>query len=152
MLKYDITFTLPQHHFIDISFYIDNIKEEIINVHLPSWRPGRYEIGNFAQYIQKFQVFNSLQVAIEFEKISKDCWQIKTKGEEKLIVRYRYYANILNAGSTYLDESQLYINPVNCFMYPENRMNEEIQLQFILPSNYHILMSWQIVRSSLLLP
>jgi predicted metalloprotease with PDZ domain len=138
MLKFDVTYTLPQHHFIDFTFYIDNNKEEIIKLHLPAWRPGRYEIGNFAQNIQQVKVLNAMEDPLPFEKITKDCWEIKCKGEEKIVVRYRCYANILNAGSTYLDEEQLYLNPVNCFIYIEERMHEEIQIQFIIPGNYHI--------------
>ncbi len=138
MLKFDVTFTLPQHHFIDFTFYIDNNKDEIIKLELPSWRPGRYEIGNFAQNIQHVKVFNSMQEPILFEKTGKDSWQIHAGKEEKIVVRYRYYAAVLNAGSTYLDEQQLYINPVNCFMYVEGRTNEPIQVQFIIPGNYHI--------------
>ncbi len=138
MLKFDVTYTLPQHHFIDLTFYIDNVKDETIKVHLPSWRPGRYEIGNFAQNVQGVKVFNSMQQPLPFEKITKDCWLVHSGKEDKVVVRYRYYAAVLNAGSTFLDEQQLYINPVNCFMFVEGRENEQIQVQFIIPSNYHI--------------
>lgn len=138
MLKYDISYSLPQHHFIDFAFYIDNITPGELFIQLPSWRPGRYEIGNFAQNVQHVQVFNTLMQPIPFEKISKDCWKIEAGKEENIVVRYRYYAAVLNAGSSYLDATQLYLNPVNCFMYVVGRMHEPIQLQFILPASYHI--------------
>ena len=28
-------------------------------VYLPTWRPGRYELGNFAKNVRHFQVFGS---------------------------------------------------------------------------------------------
>tara|TARA_R110002049_G_C9149240_1_gene560145 strand:- start:2726 stop:2983 length:258 start_codon:yes stop_codon:yes gene_type:complete len=51
-------------------------------------------------------------------------------------VKYNYFANKLNAGSTYLDASQLYINGVNCLLYVPNRMQEVCELQ--LPENYRV--------------
>ncbi len=138
MLKFDVTYSLPQQHFIDFTFFIDNNSEPFLKIDLPSWRPGRYEIGNFAQNIQQVRAFTNLLEPLRLEKITKDCWLVHTKGEKKIVFKYRYYAATLNAGSSYLDEEQLYINPVNCFMYIKDRVQEQIQIQFIIPSNYHI--------------
>src|ERR1035437_8684214 len=110
MLRYEITYYQPQHHFIDFTFYIDKINGDSIDIHLPAWRPGRYEIGNFAQNVQQWKAYDTSQKPLPFEKITKDCWRVKTGKAENIIIRYRYYANTLNGGSTFLNEEQLYIN------------------------------------------
>jgi len=138
MLKFEVTYSLPQHHFVDFAFYIDGNIENLLNVNLACWRPGRYEIGNFAQNIQNVCVFDQEQQPLKCKKMGKDLWQIETKGNQKITIRYRYYAAVLNAGSSYLDENQLYLNPVNCFLFLKDRIDEEIQIQFIIPSDYQI--------------
>ncbi len=42
-------------HFIEIEMTIDGVDSEEIILELPSWRPGRYELGNFAKNIRKWQ-------------------------------------------------------------------------------------------------
>ncbi|MFN6039048.1 MAG: M61 family peptidase, partial [Bacteroidota bacterium] len=48
------------------------------------------------------------------------------------------YAAEINAGSTYLDNTQLYVNPVNCCVYVPERMSEEHVLELKLPVNYKV--------------
>ena len=58
------------------------------------------------------------------QKVTKDKWQVDTLGSKSVTIAYNYYANQLDAGSTYLDEQQLYVNPINCCMYVVGRIEE----------------------------
>ena len=57
-MKYIISYQKPHTHFIDIEFIADNIKQDEVLIQLPSWRPGRYELGNFAKNVQKWAAFD----------------------------------------------------------------------------------------------
>ncbi|WP_317163999.1 M61 family metallopeptidase [Acidiluteibacter ferrifornacis] len=103
---------------------------------MTAWRPGRYELGNFAKNIQKWNAFDTDGNELPSKKLTKDLWEVITIGTEAVIVNYNYFANELNAGSTFLDASQLYINGVNCFVYIPNRMDEVCELQLELPEQY----------------
>ena len=116
--------------FLDIEFLIENIKDDEILVQLPAWRPGRYELADFAKNIQQFSVQTLNNKELFFEKTTKDRWKIKTGKSKKIIIKYNYYANELNAGSTWVDESQIYINPVNCCLFVVGRENDPIKLFF----------------------
>ncbi|HRG57627.1 MAG TPA: PDZ domain-containing protein [Bacteroidia bacterium] len=137
-MQYKISFNQPNRHYIDIECNIENIALPHVEIQLPSWRPGRYELGNFAKNIQKFEVFNSKNEALSFKKITKDKWHINTNGDSVVKIVYTYYAAELNAGSTWLDENQLYVNPINCLLYFEQKIDEPCRLEIIVPSNYKI--------------
>ncbi|MEO6883314.1 MAG: PDZ domain-containing protein [Bacteroidia bacterium] len=137
-MKYTVSYTNPHRHFIDIEMAIDNLKTNTLNVQIPAWRPGRYELGNFAKNIQKWKAFDSKGNELKSKKLTKDCWQIETKNCEIVFIRYNYYSAELNAGSTFLDEKQLYINPVNCFLYVPERMNEKCEIELQIPDDYKI--------------
>ena len=111
-MKYSVKIADPQKHFIQISIESDVSEISFFDLQLPSWRPGRYELGNFAKNIKDFKVKEASGNNVEFSKISKDCWRINVKEHNTIIVDYSYYAAELNAGSTWLDEKQLYINPI----------------------------------------
>ena len=71
-------------------------------------------------------------------KITKDRWIVDTKGTSKIEVSYHYYANELNAGSTYLDDQQLYVNPVNCCVYTDSSFNKPVTFELDIPKNWKV--------------
>lgn len=148
-MKYIITYTKPHNHYIDIEFIADKINQDEILIQLPAWRPGRYELGNFAKNIQKWVVFDERGDALKFEKITKDCWKVETRGVTCIHVKYNYYAAEMNAGSTFLDNSQLYMNPVNCCVYIPERIEEQCELILHLPASYQVACGQQVFSSEL---
>lgn len=137
-MKYLISYNSPEKHYIDFELLIENIDKDNIELQLPSWRPGRYELGNFAKNIKDFIVLDSSDTKLKFKKLSKDRWEIDTKGKNSAVIKYKYYAAELNAGSTYLDESQLYINPVNCTLSLIGSENSSYELEFDLPEKFEL--------------
>lgn len=114
--------------FLEIELVVDNNKKNTVTLQLAAWRPGRYELGNFSKNIQKFRVKKMNNQPLEFQKLTKDSWQVETKGVNKFKVVYNYYSNVLNAGSTYVDDTQIYVNPVNCCVYVVGRENDQIKV------------------------
>ncbi|MBL0049634.1 MAG: M61 family metallopeptidase [Bacteroidetes bacterium] len=137
-MHYLIYFENSNHHYVNIDFTIDSISGESIVVHLPAWRPGRYELGNFAKNIQKWAAYDEKGQPLIHQKLTKDSWKVHCKGAKNVQIKYNYYAAELNAGSTYLDEHQLYINPVNCLLYVKERMEEACTVELKLPENYRV--------------
>ena len=138
MLTYIISYQKPQQHFIDFKLIINVENDNELQLQLPAWRPGRYELGNFAKNIQRFNIKNELGNLITYQKTNKDSWIVDTSSSKEIIVDYNFYADIINAGSTYLDEKQLYINPVNCFIYAPKYQNIEHEILLEIPEDYKI--------------
>lgn len=130
MIQYSIGSEKPSTQFLDIEISLSTEGKRRITLSLPAWRPGRYEIGNFAMNIRGFHVLDENNKAIRFQKISKDDWVLHVSSSVKtLIVRYQYYANRMDAGSCWLDDEQMYVNPVHCCMYVRGREEEKISLR-----------------------
>lgn len=138
MINYSLFQKNPASHYIYIDMTLDVLNAELIQLQLPAWRPGRYELGNFAKNIKRVDVFNEKNEAIPYTKLSKDLWQLNTKGCVSIKVTYSYYAAELNAGSCFADTSQLYVNPVHCCMYVVGRTEEEHRVTLQIPENYNI--------------
>jgi predicted metalloprotease with PDZ domain len=137
-MRYFISFHEPHKHYIDIEFTASGLRGNETLIQLPAWRPGRYELGNFAKNIQKWAAFDENGKALPFRKVSKDQWKVETKGVKTLHIRYNYYAADLNAGSTYLDSTQLYMNPVNCCVFIPGRLQEPCEMELKLPGDYRV--------------
>jgi predicted metalloprotease with PDZ domain len=137
-LHYHIGWKNSGTQLIDIRFIVQNNTQEKVDIQLPSWRPGRYELGNFAKNIRSFRVEDLNGNLLPFEKLTKDLWSIEAGNCSEFHVIYSYYAVDLNAGSSYLDHEQLYVNPVNCCVFIPERINESCQLELHLPDDYQI--------------
>ena len=137
-MKYVVSYKDSERHFIDFKLIIDSKGLSKIKLQLPSWRPGRYELGNFAKNIKDFNVLCRDNKKVRFSKKTKDLWELECQYSDQIIITYSYYANELNAGSTYLDKNQLYINPVNCMFYNSQDTNLEYEIEFKLPSDFKI--------------
>ena len=138
MIKYTINTQHPHRHFISFKAEFPTHGRSSVSLQLPSWRPGRYELGNFAKNIRAWKATDEEGNDLSFSKTTKDNWRVETNGIDVVFLTYQYYAAELNAGSSFLDEDQLYINPVNCFFFdPENaKVNYEIQLN--VPPDYQV--------------
>ncbi|MBL0103543.1 MAG: M61 family metallopeptidase [Bacteroidetes bacterium] len=133
----------PVTHFAEIEMRVLDVDAEEISFQLPSWRPGRYELGNFAKNVRGWKAFNGNNQALPFTKVTKDCWKVSTEGANEIIIRYEYYCAQLDAGSCWIDEDQVYINPVHCFMHVPEKVREECVVELNLPKNYIVASSMQ---------
>ena len=137
-LVYEIGWSNPSSQLIEITFSISGNTSSQVNLQLPSWRPGRYELGNFAKNICHFKVEDAHGNPLPFEKRSKDNWVVACGNLSEFRVVYSYFAAELNAGSSYLDQEQLYVNPVNCCIYIPERMQESCLLKLKVPATYQV--------------
>ncbi len=137
MVNYSFSIENPNQQYIQIKATFEELGDTTI-IRLPSWRPGRYELGNFAKNIKGFKVYNDQNKRIDAPKILKDAWEIDTKGTKSIRVEYSYYAFDLNAGSTFLSKEQLYVNPVNCCVYNESHVDQPTALALNIPANWKV--------------
>jgi len=137
-MNYKITYTNPTSQYIPIEAIINCKGKKEIEICLPAWRPGRYELGNFAKNIHGFSVFDDKGKKLPFVKTSKDSWLIKLNKTSSVKILYKYYAADLNAGSTFMNDQQLYVNPVNCLVYVKDLLDKPCELILELPAEFQL--------------
>lgn len=137
-MHYAISVPDPQTRLLQIVYTVSGIETDYIEVQLPAWRPGRYEIQNFAKNIQFIEAVSATGRNCDLYKVTKDRWRVGTEGEKEIQIRYAYYANVRNAGSSYADEELWYLNFINFCMYTEGRISEAYTVDLDLPANYII--------------
>ena len=136
-MKYTITYDKPNAQYIPIKCIMSTEGKDQLVLQFPVWRPGRYERADFAKNIHGFEV-TAEGKKIPFKKISKDQWEVECAQAEQIEVCYKYFAAELNAGSTFMDDQQLYVNPVNCLVYNKDQVNHECQLKLEIPDDFEI--------------
>ena len=133
-INYSLSFPNPLSHFIEISVQIKEIVSDELEVILPDWRPGRYELTNYVSNVKNFAAQDQDGLPLATNKASKNRWKIATKDMERLTISYSYFANKMDAGSCVVNEEQLYINFSNCLIYCEDSLNNPSIVKADIPS------------------
>jgi predicted metalloprotease with PDZ domain len=150
MISYNISAGNPSQHIFEIVMRVPVNNRKQLNLQLPAWRPGRYELANFAKNIISFDPTDEMGVHLNFRKITKDLWEIEVEGLAFVKIKYSYYSNELNAGSTYVDSLQWYMNPVNCLLFDTEQQMEEHEVILNFPSDYELASPIKIAANKML--
>ena len=68
MINYYISYNKAYRHFIDFEFSAETNGVKSMSLQLPSWRPGRYELANYAQNIQEWEALDQNEEKLDFKK------------------------------------------------------------------------------------
>ncbi|MFC6996144.1 M61 family metallopeptidase [Rufibacter roseus] len=138
MPQYYISCQNPLSGYLQIKTVIENISAPELYLQLPAWRPGRYELQNFAQKLQGFRVTGSDGSPLTFRKVTKDRWQVQTQDHQKIEVHYNFHARQMDAGGSWVASDFLYVNPVNCLLTAEGQEQEPCTLSLEIPDDWQI--------------
>ena len=76
-ILYKLSAAHPISHFVEIEMHVSDIDGDEVVFQLPSWRPGRYEIANFAKNIRKRKAVNKNNEAV-FQLMEQKNWSSST--------------------------------------------------------------------------
>ncbi len=100
---------------------------------LPAWRPGRYELQNFAKNVLHFSAKNADNKPVAFTKITKDLWELAAEASS---IAIEYYAAVQDAGSSFVDQNYLYVNFVNCVLHPRGHLEQPVKVFIEAPTHF----------------
>ncbi len=134
--------------FVKVSVTIQDVVDSELEIFLSSWRPGRYELGNFAKNVRHFKVESSSGKKLPFRKVSKDAWSIQTGGNTQVVIEYEYYAVRPDAGSCWLDEDIFYVNPVHCCIGIKGMEHLPCRIILDLPAGFIAATSLSLIKQN----
>ena len=136
LVRYNVSWDNPVSHYFDIEMSFTNPEDGAVQVRIPSWRPGRYRIQNYAKNVIRFAASDGSGNPLQFRKIDKATWQIQAAPGQDVSVTYQVYANQLDAGASYLDATEAYMNPITMLMYIPGRELEPVVMSVEKPGDW----------------
>lgn len=128
MPHYFLSWASPADRLFDIAIRF-TAPSDTPRLLLPAWRPGRYLIQNYAANVREWNAGGA-----RAWKDGKTSWRIDARAGEEVTLRYRYYAGVLDAGSSFLDDDEAYFNGSNLFMMVDGLRGEEHTLTIGAPA------------------
>ena len=132
MVHYLVSWDRPTDRLLDVTLRFVAPQDNPALL-LPVWRPGRYLIQNYAANVREWTAGPH-----RIWKEAKSVWRVDARAGEQVTVRYRYYAGVLDAGSSFLDDGEVYFNGTNLFMLVEGLRDQEHMLTVAAPAEWMI--------------
>jgi len=119
-ISFTVSMSKPHTHLLEVEMQISRglaawPKEETLV--MPVWTPGSYLIREFERHVQDFAVTDGSGRQLDWAKISKNSWRIKTNGADQWKVNYRVYANELSVRTNELNSDHAFWNNAALLMY-----------------------------------
>ena len=138
----DIAFTVsmskPQTHLLEVEMRIRDVPGEAAILVMPVWTPGSYLVREFERHVQDFAAADQSGHPLEWEKINKDSWRVKTNGAREWRATYRVYANELSVRTNELNSDHAFWNNAALLMYPDGFIKAPSTLRIIPAANWKI--------------
>ena len=123
-IRYHCHFHRSSQHLLFIDMEVDTTEDEITLV-MPSWIPGSYKIRDFVSHQGNLVVTDTNGKPCEYTWEEKNRLRIECgRGAVGIRVSYTYYANERTVRTMHINRWRAFINPANCMMYVEGRMDE----------------------------
>ena len=128
--EYCLKWLAPNTHTLVVEAQVPSQTDTYTDFAIPVWRPGRYITQDYAGAVSHFEAYDPDGNALEVHKVNKDTWRVSYDTEpSRVMVRYRYYANNSDAGSSLYEAGNVYFNPVNLFAYVPGHYGESVRLE-----------------------
>lgn len=137
-IHYKVSWEGANRHTFKVEMTISNISSGQLDVRMPSWRPGRYALQNFSGNVTEFSAQDSRGNNLSSQKIDKDTWQIQRNGAKTLTATYNYYAALKDAGNSYVDPSEAFLNPVTMLTYLPGEELQPVTIELDAPEGWKI--------------
>jgi predicted metalloprotease with PDZ domain len=133
----DISFTVamskPWTHLLEVEMRVKvaanlQVPNET-DLLMPAWTPGSYLIREFERHVQDFAA-DAGGRALDWTKVNKNTWRVKTGGALQWRATYRVYANELSVRTSELNSDHAFWNNATLLMYVDGSINK--------PSTLHV--------------
>lgn len=135
-VKYNLNITNAEQHLADVSIEFPISDSNTIDVALPTWRTGRYEILNMANGLRYVRAVDEHGNALTITKKDSHTWQVTNVAGKRMSVSYQVYANELAMRSRHIDSTHAFLDASGVFMYSPSFRKEKVTVQLNVPTRW----------------
>lgn len=139
----DITYTVLLRDTASRQFHvttdIKNIRQDKLELALPTWTPGWYVVENYAKNVIRFDVTDGGGKRLQPLMTRKQTWSVPTKGVSSIKITYSYRATILGLNQAKVGDDYAFFTGVQLFLEPLGHRNTSSTLKFQIPQGWKLM-------------
>lgn len=132
-IHYQVAMPQPESHLFEVELRVENWQNAVLDLKMPVWTPGSYLVREYSKHLQNFSSTSSDGESLNWQKLSKNHWQLQTAGRSEITVRYRIFANELTVRTNHLDSTHGYFNGAALFFFIPGLEQQPIRVKIVPP-------------------
>lgn len=135
-IKYTISVAEPATHFYTVDGTFKSIKTDTLVLKLPNWMPGYYQLMNYAKSLQLLTISDEKGNSLAYQHPNNHTYIIPNSKNKTIRIIYNIETSKQFVANSYVDTGRAYIIPANSFLYPDNQLNQPVQVDVELNNNW----------------
>jgi predicted metalloprotease with PDZ domain len=135
-VDYQLRISDAAHHLAEVHASFPAAAGATLDVHMPNWRTGRYEILNLANGVRQFKAVNEKGEVLPVEKTDKGTWRVHIHPNDKVTVSYELYANVLGERTRHIDDTHAYLDASGVFVYADPYRQQPVTVKLDVPAGW----------------
>ncbi|HYG67132.1 MAG TPA: M61 family peptidase, partial [Anaeromyxobacteraceae bacterium] len=136
-MRHRLSIPQPHDHLLHLELHVDRPGPETELV-LPVWTPGSYLVREYARHLEGVTASDGAGRPVPIERIDKHRFRARAGDADRLVVRYRVYANELTVRTCHVDGTHAYLNGAAVFLYVPGREREAQVLEVEPPPGWRV--------------
>ena len=119
-VRYELGFdsTLASRQTIRVTMRFDVPRPDPVQISLPAWTPGAYQLSNYARKVSDFSARSGTR-ALTWDKVDFDTWRVRPVAAGPVQIEFDFLADSLDNAMAWSRPDFLMVNGTNVFPYPE---------------------------------
>jgi predicted metalloprotease with PDZ domain/ketosteroid isomerase-like protein len=137
-IDYEIILDRPQTQTLRVRATIADVHEPEVELKLPAWRPGRYEILDHAGDMRWYRAESGAGEPLDIRKTDKATWVIDAAGAGTVVMEYEVYANALSRRTMHVDDTHAFLDGSAMLVYAPDRRDEPCRVRISAPDDWAV--------------
>ena len=136
-MRYRLSLPEPHTHLFHVEATLER-PGRAPELAFPVWTPGSYLVREFARHVEGLVAEDGRGGPLAVERIDKHRLRVVAGDAERVVLRYRVYANELTVRTCHLDGTHGYLNGAALFPYAPGREREPHVLEIAAPAGWSV--------------
>lgn len=135
-VQYRIDLSQSQHHLAQVEVSFPQSSGEQLEVQLPVWRTGKYQVLPLADGVRFFTAKDDKGNVLPVTRTASGEWQVALSQPTSVSISYQLYLNKLGQRVGHIDASHAFLDASGTFVYSPEFRYEPIEVEMSVPSNW----------------
>ncbi|HWB92780.1 MAG TPA: hypothetical protein VG605_13040, partial [Puia sp.] len=130
-VRFIVSMREPQKHCFHVEMRLTGMPADSLDLFLPRWTPGYYQLMDFARQLSGFRVSSGRWVRVDSSR-----WRIYARKGSAVTVKYLVNAERRFVANPYLGADHAYILPGGVFLYPSGMIGRPAVVHLVSNSGW----------------
>jgi len=137
-VRYTVSVPEPHTQLATFKLVVDAAEAGPLDVHMPTWRPGRYVMLDPAGTVRRFAARDKAGNPIPWRKTRRSTWTIDVPAPGPVTIEYELFANNISDRTRHVDDTHGFFSGSGVFMYTDAHRGRPCEVTLEIPTGWDV--------------